>query len=133
MADVAERRGGERIAVDWQVDCETEDTFLFATITNISSMGIFVRTLAPLPIGTLLLLKFAPRLVSTVLGDGLREASELDRFELEGAVVWVNPARPSCPNPGMGVGFRGLSPEDRDRLVLVVRSIAYLPAEVDSA
>jgi type IV pilus assembly protein PilZ len=133
MGNVAERRGGERITVDWEVDCETEDTFLFATITNISSMGIFVRTLAPLPVGTLMLLKFAPRLVSTALGDGLREASDQDRFELEGAVVWVNPARPSCPNPGMGVGFRGLSVEERDRLVLVVRSIAYLPADGESA
>lgn len=36
----------------WSVDCETDDTFLYAAITNISAMGIFVKTLEPLSIGT---------------------------------------------------------------------------------
>ena len=40
----AERRRSGRFEVTWQVDCETEDTFLYAYITNISEMGIFVRT-----------------------------------------------------------------------------------------
>ena len=39
---------------------ETEDTFLYACITNISAMGIFVRTDTPLPVGTRLTLRFAP-------------------------------------------------------------------------
>lgn len=125
-----ERRNGERISVDWNVDCETEDTFLFATITNISAMGIFVRTVDPLPLGTTMILKFAPELVSTVSGDGLRPASAADCFELRGTVQWINPATPECPNPGMGIQFEALLPEDRARLVLVVRSIAYLPGEV---
>ncbi len=125
-----ERRNGERISVDWNVDCETEDTFLFATITNISAMGIFVRTVDPLPLGTTMILKFAPELVSTASGDGLRPASPADYFELRGTVQWINPAKPSCPNPGMGIQFEALLPEDRARLVLVVRSIAYLPGEV---
>lgn len=125
-----ERRNGERVPVDWNVDCETEETFLFATITNISAMGIFVRTVDPLPLGTSLLLKFAPELVSTVSGDGLRPASPADYFELRGTVQWINPAKPDCPNPGMGIQFEALLPEDRARLVLVVRSIAYLPGEV---
>ncbi len=45
-----ERRSSERIEVTWSVDCETEDTFLYASITNISEMGIFVHTTEPLPV-----------------------------------------------------------------------------------
>ena len=43
-----DRRCTERVDVLWSVDCETEDTFLYAAITNISEMGIFVRTNDPL-------------------------------------------------------------------------------------
>ena len=56
----ANRRNAERIDVTWSVDCETEDTFLYANITNISEFGIFVMTHEPLEVGTQLTLKFAP-------------------------------------------------------------------------
>ena len=130
MSGSNERRMGERFCVDWQVDCETEDTFLFATITNVSAMGIFVRTQAPLPIGTPLVLKFAPLIVSTPTGDGLRHAGAADRFELEGTVQWINPDSPGCPNPGMGIRFGDLQVDDRNRLLQAIRSIAFLPAEL---
>ena len=113
-----ERRCFLRHSVVWSVDCETEDTFLYAKITNISEMGIFVYTTEPLPIGTSLELRFAPADLS------------LGAFALEGSVQWINPARPSCPNPGMGVRFVKLTLEDRERLVEVIRTIAYLPADV---
>src|SRR5580692_8120694 len=58
--DPCERRSSERVEVLWSVDCETEDTFLYASITNISEMGIFVRTTEPLAIGTAVTLRFAP-------------------------------------------------------------------------
>src|SRR5690348_13295361 len=61
MDDVDERRSQERIEVSWPVDCETEQTFLYAAIANISELGIFVRSDAPLAIGTLVRLRFAPR------------------------------------------------------------------------
>ena len=48
----SERRSTRRVEVSWAVDCETEDTFLFASITNISAMGIFVQTDKPLEAGT---------------------------------------------------------------------------------
>jgi type IV pilus assembly protein PilZ len=102
----------------WSVDCETEDTFLYAAITNISAMGIFVRTLEPLAVGTLLTLRFSPTHV------------RMPDFVLEGTVQWINPPRPGCPNPGMGVQFISLSPDDRERIVEVIRTIAYLPGEV---
>ena len=113
--DDADRRSRERFDVVWSVDCVTEETFLYATITNISEMGIFVQTVEPLPVGTRLLLRFSP------------EDPALGAFELEGHVQWINPARPSCPNPGMGVRFERLTLDDRERLVEVIRTIAYLP------
>ena len=110
----SERRGADRIDVTWSVDCETEETFLYANITNISEMGIFVRTDEPLEVGTRLGLKFAP--------------PGLEPMVLTGQVQWVNPIRmlSSNPNPGMGIRFIDLSQENRERLVEVVRTIAYV-------
>lgn len=113
--DGAERRVHERFVVTWSVDCETEATFLYASITNISEMGIFVQTHEPLPPGTDLVLRFAP-------------AQVVEPFVLRGRVQWVNPVvgdRPT-PNPGMGIRFIELSFDDRERIVEVVRTIAYL-------
>ncbi len=111
----SERRSADRIDVTWSVDCETEDTFLYANITNISEMGIFVRTNEPLEVGTKLTLKFAP--------PGSR-----DPLVLGGQVQWVNPVRmlASNPNPGMGIRFVQLSQENRERLIELVRTIAYV-------
>jgi type IV pilus assembly protein PilZ len=110
-----ERRRSGRFAVTLQVDCETEDTFLYAYITNISDMGIFVKTDKPLPVGAQLILRFAP-------------PSSDDSLVLTGIVQWINPVRPlgDNPNPGMGIRFQSLSPADRERLVQAVRTIAYV-------
>ncbi len=112
--DVADRRNFDRFEVEWSVDCVASDTFLFASITNISAMGIFVKTTQPLATGTRLLLSFAPP------GE--------NGFKLEGTVAWVNPVRPDGDNlnPGMGIRFINLMPEQRERLVEVIRTIAYL-------
>lgn len=111
---LADRRNFDRYDVEWAVDCVAADTFLYALITNISEMGIFVRTSDPLRIGTRLRLTFAPP-----GGDG---------FELEGSVAWVNGVKPDGENinPGMGIRFVNLQPEERERLVEVIRTIAYL-------
>jgi type IV pilus assembly protein PilZ len=109
------RRRSNRVEVTWQVDCETEDTFLYAYITNISEMGIFVKTEKPLSVGTELVLRFAP------------ESSE-ETFVLHGIVQWINPVRPLGENlnPGMGIRFQSLKPEERERIVEAVRTIAYV-------
>ncbi|WXB10997.1 PilZ domain-containing protein [Pendulispora albinea] len=92
----------------------TDETFLYASITNISEMGIFVKTLEPLPIGTRLLLSFAP--------------PGYEPFKLAGVVAWQNQLKLQAdnPNPGMGVRFMDLGIQDRERLVEVIRTIAYL-------
>jgi len=110
-----ERRSSTRFDVTWSVDCETEETFLYAAITNISELGIFVRTTDPLSAGTQLRLRFVPP-----------DASE--PFDLQGTVQWVNTVRPlhDNPNPGMGIRFVELTLDDRERLVATIRTIAYL-------
>lgn len=113
-----EKRAAARVPVMWSVDCETEDTFLYAAITNISALGIFVATTEPLPVGTELTLRFAPE-------------DEPDEFVLTGRVQWINELRPNGDNlnPGMGVQFVGLTAQDRERLVRVVKTIAYLRSD----
>jgi len=109
-----DRRSFDRYDVIWSVDCVAEDTFLYASITNISEMGIFVKTLDPLSVGTKLLMHFSP--------------PGYEPFKLRGVVAWVNLLRSGGdnPNPGMGVRFVELSLPDRERLVQVIRTIAYL-------
>lgn len=97
------------------MDCETEETFLFASITNISALGIFVASRQPLPLGTRVVLRFAPPGTS-------------EPFTLKGEVQWVNPVRllAPCRNPGIGIRFVDLMPEDRERLVDAIHTIAYV-------
>ncbi|MFO0660386.1 MAG: PilZ domain-containing protein [Polyangiaceae bacterium] len=113
------RRSHERHEVTWAVDCEAADTFLYASIRNISAMGIFVLTKTPLDVGTVLTLRFTP---PQTMGAS---------FVLQGRVQWVNPLRPRGDdlNPGMGVSFINLSPDERERLVELVHTIAYLRDE----
>ncbi|MGD0676054.1 MAG: TIGR02266 family protein [Polyangiaceae bacterium] len=109
-----DRRSYDRFDVEWAVDCVAEDTFLFASITNISAMGIFVKTVDPLALGTRLMLTFEP--------------PGYEPFKLQAEVAWINPVRSNGdnPNPGMGVRFIHLRPDDRERLVEVIRTIAYV-------
>jgi type IV pilus assembly protein PilZ len=113
-AQASDRRSYDRFEVTWSVDCVAEDTFLYASIANISQMGIFVRTIDPLAVGTRLILSFAP--------------PGHEAFKLEGVVAWVNKVRPGGdnPNPGMGLKFIDLALEDRERLVEIIRTIAYV-------
>src|SRR5439155_26197643 len=89
---------------------------LFAYITDISAMGIFVRTNTPETPGTRLNLRFTP------------PGGELP-LEFEGEVIWINPLRPGDyenRNPGMGIQFVTLTAEQRDRILQLVRTFAYL-------
>lgn len=118
-SDWENRRQHQRIDTVLSVDYASGDTFLFSYITNISVMGIFIQTLEPFTPGTRLRLRFTPP---------AEAATDDGTIELEGEVVWINPFRPGGdnPNPGMGVRFLSLSPDQRERLVELVRTIAYL-------
>lgn len=110
----ADRREHQRYDVSVAVDYASGDTFLFAYLTNISEMGIFIRTEAPQVIGTRLRLRF--------------HVDEADPLVLDGEVAWINPVRTDGENinPGMGVRFVHLTRELREQVVALVRTVAYL-------
>jgi uncharacterized protein (TIGR02266 family) len=111
----AERRGTPRVLVHLEVDCASEDNYLFAYITDISATGIFVRTTTPEQPGTRLQLQLS--------------AEDAESVEVEGEVIWVNPYRPGTPDnlhPGMGIRFVKLDSEVRDRLFELIGRFAYL-------
>jgi type IV pilus assembly protein PilZ len=116
----SDRRVHERVLVDIEVDYKADETFLFAYITDISAMGIFVRTNNPEPEGTRLNLCFR---VPPELGG--------HRIEVEGEVIWINPFRPNEPSrqPGMGIQFVDLTPQQRELVMRMVRTFAYLDDE----
>jgi len=112
-----ERREWHRVLVDLEVDYSNSDNFLFAYIRDISETGIFIRSNEPEKPGTLLNLRFMP-------DDGQKQL-----LQLEGEVLWVNTRREGDPdsiNPGMGIRFVGLTPENRFRLVEYIKTFAYL-------
>ncbi len=84
-------------------------------------MGIFVQTNNPEPEGTRLNLCFR---MPKELGGQL--------MELEGVVTWVNHHRPNDPqgrNPGMGIQFADLTSQQREEVMRMVRTFAYLDDE----
>lgn len=109
------RRQEARVLTTLRVDYRDEQTFLFAYATNVSSLGIFVQSLDPRPPGTQIDLVFGP-----ADGDG--------GLTVRGQVVWVNPYKPGGdnPNPGMGIRFLDMDQERRERLLHLVRRIAYI-------
>ena len=119
--DWDDRREHRRYPTSISVDYSSGENFLFSYIQNISEMGIFIRSDEPLDVGTELTLRFGP-------GDS-------EPLELQGKVVWVNPLRPDGENinPGMGVAFQDLSQEARERVVEIVRTVAYLQGESERA
>jgi type IV pilus assembly protein PilZ len=112
------RRQAQRVLVDIEVDYRSEDTFLFAYITDISALGIFVLTNNPEPPGTRLNLRF-------------QTAEGGPPLELEGQVIWINRYRPAEDNlnPGMGIQFQDISLEQREEILKLVRKFAYLEDE----
>jgi uncharacterized protein (TIGR02266 family) len=114
-----ERRRAPRVFVDLEVDCQSEENYLFAYITDISATGIFIRTISPEPPGTQLNLR-------------MRGPEGLVLLEVEGEVIWQNPFRPDLQDnlhPGMGVRFEALDEEKLGRLLSLIRRIAYLTPE----
>lgn len=111
----ADRREHKRVLVNIEVDYKCDDTFLFAYITDLSAVGIFIQTPKPLQPGTHLNLHFKP--------------AGGPAIDVEGRVMWVNPLRPGSAdnlNPGMGVQFVDLTPAQREQVMALVRTFAYL-------
>ncbi len=116
-----ERRREPRVLLNIEVDYSSEDTFLFAYITDMSNRGIFIHTNTPEPIGTLLNLDFAL-------------PGEEGRLAVEGEVMWVNTFRPGDfenINPGMGVRFTEIEDDQQRQITKLVQRIAYLEDTAD--
>lgn len=66
-------------------------------------------------VGTRMTLRFAP--------PGFDEP-----FVVAGVVQWINPIRllSASRNPGMGIRFVDLTADERERLVMAIRTIAYV-------
>jgi type IV pilus assembly protein PilZ len=113
-ADARNRREHERFETSIAVDYASGETFLFAYLKNISAMGIFIRSNEPLQVGTRLRLRF--------------HVDDSEPLVLDGEVTWINPYRKNGENlnPGMGVRFIELTPERREQVVALVRTVAYL-------
>jgi type IV pilus assembly protein PilZ len=120
----ADRRRHPRFTTKIEVDWTSEDTFLFAYITDISALGIFVQTDRPAPRGARITLRFdAPGDARTKLAD-----PQLP-FELQGEVAWSTADEDlddGDPGQGMGVQLVGLDDARRERIMALVQAIAYL-------
>lgn len=118
--EARDRREHERVVVSLEVDYKCDETFLFAYITDLSAMGIFIQTDKPHPPGTTLNLRFRPP-----------GGAQLD---LDGRVIWVNRPRAGKSegqNPGMGVQFTDLTPTQREQVLALIRTFAYLSDDDD--
>jgi hypothetical protein len=98
------KRSDERVTINKEF--ESFDAFIQEYVTNISRSGVFIKSQKPLPIGTLVNLRF------TVIMD------DIETIEGVGEVVRLE-ADPS----GMGVVFRELSAYSKDLIekLLVAR------------
>ncbi len=105
------RRRVPRVPTRIEVNYASESTFLFAYITDISSLGIFVETPQIHAEGTSLTLRFAAPLEQGAA------------FDLRGLVRWTSE---QDGHQGMGIEFVELDEATRERLHALVNAVAYL-------
>lgn len=92
---MSERRDSDRLTINKSFD--SFDQFVREYVTNVSGSGAFIRTNAPLPIGTEVDLKFSVVLESVETIEGVGEV-----------------VRVETDPPGVGVVFKRLSTYSRD-------------------
>lgn len=112
---------GQRHLTAIDVDCHSEDNYLFSYLHDSALTGVFVRSLTPAAQGTAV----SVRLLSPGPG-GRPPRCEL---ELEGEVLWVNSYRPSAPDnlhPGMGIRLLAVDEATRTRLLALLGRFAVL-------
>ena len=100
MDDPRDQRADERVTINKEF--ESFDAFIQEYVTNISKTGVFVRTQAPLPIGTKVNLCFS---VITDTVETIEGVGEVVRVETN-----------ANGNVGMGVVFTELSTYSRELL-----------------
>jgi uncharacterized protein (TIGR02266 family) len=107
-----ERSGRRNERVTINKEFESFDAFIQEYVTNISRSGVFIRSKQPLPVGTLVNLRF------TVIMD------DIETIEGQGRVVRVDEEP-----PGMGVVFTQLSKYSKE---LILKLLTRHQDEADS-
>lgn len=104
-----ERRQLPRVPARVLVEYDTVEDFLIDYTSNISIGGLFIQTREPFPVGTRFRLRF-------------RIPGRSRPVEVDGEVCWVQGPLESGPlQPGMGVRFAGLAPEDKAEVEEMLR------------
>ena len=103
-----DKRGDERVTINKEF--ESFDAFIQEYVTNISRTGVFIKTQAPLAIGTRVNLRF------TVIMD------DIETVEGVGEVVRVEK-----DPPGMGVVFRELNAYSKGLIEKLLVQKAVVP------
>ena len=103
------RRDSLRVPTAMDVTFEDARGFERAYLRNISEGGVYLETDRPLPMGTRFELS-------------INIADRGERVQLQVEVVWVNahPSPSSGLEPGVGVAWLDLSPEDKARIKAIV-------------
>ena len=119
-----DRRSQPRHKVRFDVDYRADETFLFARITDISEMGIFIAVADPPPVGEMVDLRFnLPEALRNEMGEGPSVLT------LKAKVQWVTEGPPNAESPGMGLRFVDPDEVTANRIVELVRTVAYLDAK----
>ncbi len=132
--DPKDRRVETRLPSQFEVDYSADGTYLFAYVTDISTMGIFIRTESPLEVGAEITLHFRPINAVTITAelDPPHSFSSAPRphtpeiLELAGVVKWNTKNREHPGQGGMGVQFRQTTPQQRSAILARVHTVAYL-------
>ncbi len=111
----ADRRRFERTDLLVRVEYSTVDELFSEFTRDINEGGLFIETEKPRPTGTEVTLRFnlpgSPEPVQTL-----------------GRVMWVRSAGDDSP-AGMGVEFEDLTPEERQRINSMIRSLRNGPGD----
>ncbi len=92
-----ERRASKRVALIAEIEYSSDSPSVSRRLTDLSTDGLFIDTMSPMPSGTLISVRF------NLPGDPLP-------IVVLGEAVW------SQEHLGMGVRFMNLRPKDRERI-----------------
>lgn len=113
-----EIRSEPRISLAFRVRYNTPEGQRFESRAGgIGGGGLFIESLAPLPVGTKLAMEFS-----------LPE-QPAEWLPAKGVVAWVCPKADQYTfSPGMGVRFTDIKPETRDRILELVKAVQQTQA-----
>jgi type IV pilus assembly protein PilZ len=108
-----EVRSEPRISLAFRVRYHTPEGHRYESRAGgIGGGGLFIESLCPLPVGTKLVMEFS-----------LPENGS-DWLPAKGIVAWVCPKADQYTfSPGMGVRFSDITPDTRDRILALVKSV----------